>query len=544
MVDLGGKAYLYVTSGISGLARWTNWYLAEPGAYQGISIRLIPGMHLPPEPRFLFNPFRMDQMGALVNDTTASLLERSFVTQNENHLTVLGFSSQAAKLMAYLRLCLVSNGTLSQSGINGQARVTLVNTSASISLDHTSVDHHAYKLATEAWSTIVFAAIGAYCDVGHQFSPAAADRAEALWLVTKWATMLEEYNLQWAHIFRYVLQPFCPEALLLAASFRMLTGGMASAPIYDTVSYRINQKCALPMISPWGPTAIPPWWRACVSHAVGLITTHRHNLRTAIASMPADAFHPHIQAWITTTLDPYLDVLRILLPVLVATLRPMYMPALQSNLYLAPDNADRAIAAHAEGFARMLVAQAFGQSHLTTLSFSPRLLDGVSDFRVFVLGVNASRALVPADERLLAWGIVPGTSLAASTPNLQSLTVISLDTMNTVIIDDTASVADTVADAEVTAARRDAQSSQFTAREHKVIAFRLAKKRMIFEEYTDVALREILERPRSNSIFKMFWRPELCKAKKTYDRYLRHALTPASSNDVLLTAEALSQLNV
>lgn len=507
-MELAQYAFQYSVAGVRSDARWANWYHTDEAQYATASICSVPGMQIPATNKLLYNPFRMDQVGSVRPGPSAALLERSFVTQNEAQLRGQGFSAKAAKYIAYVRLCLTANGCLASYGLRAAPMPLIHRIQAPLPLDHTPIDDDIFRMVAESWSTLVYTALGAYMDVGHAISEVTAQRAEALWVVTKWASCMEECDVQWPHVYKYALQVFPPEALLLAATVRMLTGGMPSAPIYDSVSYRVDAKCAMAMISPWGPATIPQWWKACVAQTVQLISTHRTNLRAAAATMPTDAFHPNIQAWISSDIDPYLDVIRILLPVLVPTLRPMYMPALHSRLYLSSQQADVDIAAHAHSFARMLVTQAFGQHQLTSLGFSPRDIHGVTDFRKFMYGHGASTALVPASERLLSWGIVPGALANTHVPAFDPVVQLEQGLMDLGLADDASSVADTVADA--------AEAMDMISAEEQ--ALHLAKRRFAIKLYQDEELLSILRRPRSDSIFKPFWRPELCAAKKTYDR--------------------------
>lgn len=373
----------YASVAVMNPALWQNWFPVDDLANEslGLTLPVVQGMHIPEMPTFGFNPFVMRANGTTFSKQTTWVLQRSFAMYSEARLESQQYSLQAAKMLTYLKLCLVMNGCASKTEYMPGVEIILTGPTCSAKMDGVPLDQKALALANQAWPMVVLTVMTAFADVGGQFTDATVNRCESDWMKTPWPKALEEHDIEWPHLFNYVVRCFSPRALLVALTHKVLSGGLHSAPIFDVVSYTIERKCALPMISPWGPESAAAWWRCTQHHLHRGILSHRSALKTVIEDLGPGALHDRVVDWATSTAHPYLDSLRIMAPTILSLMRTMYMPSLQSHLYLDANVDAERIMRHARDFAFMSVDQGFDQDGIQNCPIPKSELEDVGDFK-------------------------------------------------------------------------------------------------------------------------------------------------------------------
>jgi len=376
----------YASVSIKNETMWQHWFPIEDLADESkcLTLPIIQGMHIPDTPTFGFNPFVMRANGTVFSKQTTWVLKRSFAMYSEARMESQHYSLQASKMLTYLKLCLVMNGCASRTEMMAGDEVFLTGATYSAKMDGVPLDPKALSLANKAWPMVILTVLTAYIDVGGQFTEATVRRCEADWMRTPWPKALEEHDIEWPHLFNYVIRCFSPRALLVALTHKVLSGGLYSAPIFDVVNYTIERKCALPMISPWGPESAAAWWRCTQYHLHRSILSHREALRTVIEDLGPGALHERVVDWATSNAHPYLDSLRILSPTILSLMRTMYMPSLQSHLYLDASVDSERIMRHARDFAVMAVNQGFDQDGIQACPVLKAELEDVGDFKVLL----------------------------------------------------------------------------------------------------------------------------------------------------------------
>jgi hypothetical protein len=118
----------------------------------------------------------------------------------------------------------------------------------------------------------------------------------------------------------------------------------------------------MPLMSPWGPAGSCIWWKLVSAFSSDIIEKKRAAMRAVMPSYPKGSFSPQLSKWIQISVHPLLDVFRMIMPMFLFSLRPMYCPGLSSNLYLQMDEGKTLLINHAGAFANGFMACAFNQS--------------------------------------------------------------------------------------------------------------------------------------------------------------------------------------
>lgn len=358
----------YMTVGIANPVYWANWF---PGEGQELpaarAARLLPKasfLTLPQKLVFGHDPFKSAGMSESIEERHHWLSATSFAKHSESLLAGVGFEPQAAKLLTYYRMCLLtwSAGAIREewAGMSedlcaGQYQLTI---------DSVPLDDHAFRTAMESWPMLVLVIMSGYADAGYAFTAPMVAYCQRAWRMTPWPRFLEEHHLSWEYLTQYFARSFSPRGLYMALSHRILLGDFYYASVYDVVTYSITDKCAMAMVSPWGPMGAAAWWKMVTATICSHISTRRATLKTHIARFPTGAFPAVISSWVKADIHPMYDLFRMIVPVLMETMRPLYVPSATSDLYLdLSGNADR-IMRHASSFSEQMIASGFGQDML------------------------------------------------------------------------------------------------------------------------------------------------------------------------------------
>lgn len=541
--DTFAKATYYTLCGLPGPDTWLPWFVSagELSPEKAELLPDLPQLRLPEYGSLFHDPFSMKSETEMYQDRTTWLLIRSFSYHSESVLKRVGFSALAAKLLTYYRICFIAAGAGARKYASYDDEVDLMSSSCSLMLDSPAIDKDAFALAEQSWPLVVMTVVGGFIDTGYQFSDQTATLCEKSWGMTQWPKAFEAHDLTWSQLIQFLFRAYVPPLLLASMCHRILTGGFEYAAIYDAVSYSISDACVVPMISPWGPKAAAAWWRSATAFMSAMLLARKDSLTKSGTDLGQGAFSPKVTEWLSAKVHPYLDVLRMVLPIVADTMRTMYMPSISSQLYLSYHDEDKKMLRHARAFSEVVVGQGFAQATLDDLRFSIKDLDVMEKLHEVVSLGSAKRppylqnsgARRRSVDELLPWQAPSLYRVTLPTPDdLASIStceeppdyeegLIQVDGVAYV-----ANVKDSTIEGElgglslepvllpVPVKVRSASASQ--KEQH---AIEIAKRALYGHPSakTTEGILEILQRPRSNSIFSRVWRPELCHAKRVYD---------------------------
>jgi len=502
----------YMMIGVRPDTTWDCWF---PSSYTKdapgqSAIPWVTGMTIPDLPAFSHDPFVRKYDQEKMNDRTTWLLQQSFVAVSEEALVAEGFSPTSAKFLTYLRMSLIKAGGFCHNEQWGDLQIRISGPHHPIRLDCKPLDLDALTIAEAAWPMIAMTCFGIFIDTGYKFTSEAAAACAALWVRTPWPKMLEEYDLNWKQIFQYLIRCFSPRAILVALTFRLVLGTIPNAPIYDVVAYTVSDNCAVTMISPWGPVAAMAWWRIFERTVTQLLLTSRMTLRAATEDLGVEAFGPVIAEWIPAELNPLLDIVRIMAPIVKDTLRPMYMPSISSHLYIEYTHDDLRLTHHAENFARTVVTHAFGHERLNSLPFS------IKDVAIAISRDTMLHGITPVGQASQAIAEVgPSVTFASGPwafPAARKQPTWDTETVT--------SYGDSDQTATLSTTSLGSVPPGLTEEEMRSRAITHAKGALFSEKYGDKEFEDAMSAALNSKTHNRFFRPELRRAKKMFEKKL------------------------
>jgi len=483
----------------------------------------------------------------------------------------LGFTIQAAKLISYYRACITANGGYCDFEDWMGAKATLVGTEYSPGLAVRPYDYRLFRLADLSWPVLVLTALGAFLDSGFKFTDSACKLAKVSWSVTEWRSLLKEVELSWPQVFQYVIRVFSPRALVIAITHRVLAGAAPGCPILDVAHHSETNMVATSVMAPWAPGAGGLWWQACRHRIMVEILERRAVLRELLRDGADQHLSQGLTSWATADLDPLVDAIRIAAPVVLTTLRPMYEPPAYSTLYLSPNANQAQVSSHAFRFAAALVSTSFGQEvveasapNFTKMPQLPadRLLLVYAPDAAAIPGLNPDKQLVVASTTgpgSLPLPAIDQLQIAQEeerqTPQVATAPLVAphVSSSHAPVLPPEPRVTNPFSEAYIdahweepglgsepppppppkrrpapmppkrnrSAARAvDSSTAQVAAdpaQELKAKALEAAKRKLVFETYSDEYFEEAMASQARSSWFSMFWKPELTEAKTAYD---------------------------
>jgi hypothetical protein len=530
----------YCSLAVNDEEKWVNWTLDDATEVETLARKLptCQGVKIPSLPLHGYDPFSMSLSAHGWHERTTWLLTKTFAYYSERALLEAGFTPQGAKLLTYFRICLIANGCGSEKEEWAGIKASYTQGAHPIRADCPALDTAALFVAKSSWAVLTLTVLAAYVDSGYRFSEATISLCEATWARTAWPKLLEEYDLEWAQIVQCIAKSFSPRALLLAVVQNILVGEFPQAPIFDVVHYTVVPEEAMIIISPWGPTAATIWWKMFTAHASATLRQRRRAIEFSLKDLGPDFFEPKLIEWVTTDMNPFLDLLRIMAPIILKAYRPMYMPHLSSTLYLDYNNDDLKLQAHAKAFAELVVSNQFNQDsfkrssfefvdllgldHWTNQQITNKVDNNVGDV---VLQLHS-----PSPSEVRPWQF-PSVSMA-KVPAPDTLSVKSNYHLTTVKATEFTPMPELTAfirsdsDSELSAAQVDDGTAIATMRaltttemgkdDDTGTALAFARTKLYAEDYTDAQLIAVFEGHPGAIKMSRFFRPELTKAKAAY----------------------------
>lgn len=546
------KVAQYISSGVELEGVWDKWFpvnLNEMAEYAR-KLPLCRGVEMPETPVHGYDPFSMSLSMRTKHERSIWLVTKSFAFHSEARLTHAGFTPQASKMITYFRVCLVANGCGAKAEKWQDVEASLSEGVYPLQVDSPALDQAALTKAKESWAVLVLTLLGAYIDANGSFGPVAEGLCADMWMRTPWPKLLEEHDLTWGQIIQCVACSFSPRALLMAVVHNILVGLFPQAPIYDVVHYTIRPKQAMPMISPWGPPAAQGWWKVLTAYASHCLNARKLALRKVMEDLGEDVFPGQLQAWIHSDMNPFVDLMRIMSPIILATYRPMYMPHLSCALYLDRSGDEVRLMQHAKSFAEMIVSHEFNQQAIERSSFDIREISRLGEW--MDKAYHRPGTTLVGSELLILTGD-PGQDVKPwQFPSVSTTVIPDADTMSATLEtpvlglmeshEDPFSAAHlarpkpvTIEDGDSSGAtppivmpvrrmvmpvvsRAPTPSREFS--QAQLTAFQAAKAKLVFEEYTDDELWRTFTGHSHATKFGWLIRSELKAAAKVYNTVL------------------------